>query len=193
MKMASFCSIFVYNVVFLLVSTVSASMDDTSVVGSAFPSLEIGALTADTTFKCDTEIGVHTTKIWPPLALCTTCLAYCFGSRDALGTTLLDYKCTHLQPSGIMQCDCCSKKPTPPPPTPCSPPAPSGGQCETGDTYTETTMPTSNCADCTNWCKEDCSELGGRVIEDKCAIGESKFVRRCKCCCRGGSSGPKLS
>ncbi|KAI3887042.1 hypothetical protein MKX03_025616 [Papaver bracteatum] len=189
--MASFCSIFVYNVVFLLVSIVlaSASTDNTSAVGYALPSLEITALT-DTTFKCDSEMGVYTTKTWPPAALCTSCLTYCIGSQDALGTSLLKINCTHLQPSGKMQCDCCVKKPTPPP---CPPPTPSGGQCETGDTYTETTMPTSNCVDCTNWCKEDCAGLGGRVIEDKCAIGESNFVRRCKCCCRGGNSGPKLS
>ncbi|RZC86033.1 hypothetical protein C5167_026703 [Papaver somniferum] len=59
--MASFCAVLVYNLVFLLVSTVSASMDDTSVVGSAFPSLEIGVLT-DTPFKCDSETGVYTSK-----------------------------------------------------------------------------------------------------------------------------------
>ncbi|XP_026429586.1 uncharacterized protein LOC113325978 [Papaver somniferum] len=191
--MASFCYIFVYSVVFLLVSTViaSASTNRTSVAGSVLPSLEIGGLT-DGTFKCDPEIGIYTTDVWPPAALCTVCLTYCRGSLAAIGTRFLNMKCSHLPPTGKMKCECCVKKPTPPPAPPCSPPAPSGGQCETGDTYTETTMPTSNCADCTNWCKEDCAGLGGRVTDDKCAIGESKFIRRCKCCCRGGNSGPKL-
>ncbi|XP_026430061.1 uncharacterized protein LOC113326580 [Papaver somniferum] len=78
------------------------------------------------------------TRLRHPLALCTSCLTYCFGSRDALGTTLLDYKCSFIPPSGKMQCDCCSQKPTPPPPPPCSPPPPSGGQCDTGDDVTET-------------------------------------------------------
>ncbi|KAI3972462.1 hypothetical protein MKX01_027417, partial [Papaver californicum] len=160
---------------------------------------EIGALTVtDTTFKCDPEIGIYLTKQWPPTALCTICLTYCGGARDVLGTSYLNMKCSHLPPTGKLECECCFQKPTPPPPPPCpppptpSPPTPSGGQCETGDTYTETTIPTSNCTDCTNWCKEDCSDLGGRVIDDKCAIGESKFVRRCKCCCRGGNSALKL-
>ncbi|KAI3961243.1 hypothetical protein MKW92_004211 [Papaver armeniacum] len=52
---------------------------------------------------------------------------------------------------------CCAKPPSPPPPTPT--PTPS----------------------------EECAYLGASVVNDKCAIGESKFVRRCKCCCRASS------
>ncbi|KAI3885624.1 hypothetical protein MKX03_003809 [Papaver bracteatum] len=170
--MASFCSLLVYNALFLLVSIVlvSSSTDQESVVASALPSC------------------------------CFPCLAYCRGGCDALGTYW--YRQRFLTPPETTNvvCDCCCKKPAPPPPCICPAPTnlpppstPSGGQCATGDTYTETTIPTSNCADCTNWCKEDCSELGGRATDDKRAIGESNFVRRCKCCCRGGNSGPKFS
>ncbi|MCL7024188.1 hypothetical protein MKW94_016559 [Papaver nudicaule] len=59
--------------------------------------------------------------------------------------------------------------------------------CQDGDTESETTLITSNCADCTNWCKEECADLGATVVNDKCAIGESKFAGRCKCCCRESS------
>ncbi|KAI3904535.1 hypothetical protein MKW98_014715 [Papaver atlanticum] len=56
--------------------------------------------------------------------------------------------------------------------------------CADGDEYSETTIISSDCNDCTNWCKEECADLGGIVVDSKCSIGESKFARRCKCCCR---------
>ncbi|KAI3972461.1 hypothetical protein MKX01_027416 [Papaver californicum] len=203
--MASFSSIFVYNVVFFLVSIllVSASIDHPSVIASILPSVETGAPTDN--YVCDTNVNVYTTQIWGPTKDCFICTSYCYGACDALRTHgSLTPRCTPTQGTNI-KCECCCVKPaSPPPPPACPPPAPlpppppcptppSSDTCETGDTYTETTMPSSNCADCTNWCKEDCSDLGGRVIENKCAIGESKFVRRCKCCCRGGNSALKLS
>ncbi|KAI3885622.1 hypothetical protein MKX03_003807 [Papaver bracteatum] len=93
------------------------------------------------------------------------CLAYCRCGCDALGTYWYRQRCLTPPEDTTVICDCCY-------------------QCTPGDTYTETTIPISNCADCTNWC---C------VTDDKCAISESKFVRHCKCCCRGGNSDPKFS
>ncbi|XP_026440291.1 TANK-binding kinase 1-binding protein 1-like [Papaver somniferum] len=74
---------------------------------------------------------------------------------------------------------------SPPPPPPSSPPpTPKGDTCDKpGDSYSETTYPTSDCTYCKDWCKDECSDLGGEVVSNKCSIGESKFVRRCKCCC----------
>ncbi|MCL7035580.1 hypothetical protein MKW94_002500, partial [Papaver nudicaule] len=154
-------------------------------------------------YVCDANKDVYTGQTFGPTKDCFICTAYCYGTCDSLRTKHLDAKCTPLAGPNI-RCDCCCGKPTPPPAPACPPPAPrpppppcpsppSSDTCETGDIYTETTMPSSNCADCTNWCKGDCSELGGRVIEDKCAIGESSFVRRCKCCCREPKSGPKIA
>ncbi|KAI3846278.1 hypothetical protein MKW92_026211 [Papaver armeniacum] len=73
----------------------------------------------------------------------------------------------------------------PPPPQPSSPPpTPKGDTCDKpGDSYSETTYPTSDCTYCKDWCKGECSDLGGEVVSNKCSIGESKFVTRCKCCC----------
>ncbi|KAI3884783.1 hypothetical protein MKW92_049256 [Papaver armeniacum] len=201
--MASFCSLLVYNALFLLVSTVlvSSSTDQESVVASALPSLEMGALTTRP-FECDPGVGVKMSQEFDLFRGCFACSAYCRGGCDALGTTWYRRRCLTPPETPNVVCDCCCKKPAPVPPPPCICPAPTAppppppstpSECATGDTYTETTIPTSNCADCTNWCREDCSELGGRVTDDKCAIGESKFVRRCKCCCRGGNSGPKFS
>ncbi|KAI3858480.1 hypothetical protein MKX03_018777 [Papaver bracteatum] len=56
--------------------------------------------------------------------------------------------------------------------------------CTDGDKYLEATIISSDCNDCTNWCKEECADLGSIVVDSKCSIGESKFARRCKCCCR---------
>ncbi|MCL7034340.1 hypothetical protein MKW94_025179 [Papaver nudicaule] len=191
--MASFASILVYNVVFLLVSVVLvfAANDYESVV----PSLEMGALRDPPPFECVPAkmVKMKTLEFDPAKGTCFVCSKYCEGGCDGMGTYILRFRCLTPPKTTNVICDCCCKQPpSPPPPPPCSPPPPPSDQCSTGDTYTETTIPTSNCADCTNWCKEDCSELGGSVIEDKCAIGESTFVRRCKCCCRGGkSAGPK--
>ncbi|KAI3960003.1 hypothetical protein MKW92_012342 [Papaver armeniacum] len=66
-----------------------------------------------------------------------------------------------------------------------------GGQCgQPGDSSTETTIISSNCADCTNWCNEECADTNSDVVENKCAIGESKYARRCKCCCREKAAPP---
>ncbi|KAI3887045.1 hypothetical protein MKX03_025619 [Papaver bracteatum] len=208
-------SYFVYNVLFLLVSVflVSTSRDHLSVIASVIPSVETGAHLDN--YVCDTKKNVYTTQVWGPTSDCSVCTPYCYGACDALRTHgALSPSCRRSGTQNV-RCKCCCVKPASPPrprppscppprppscppPTPLPPPPPcptppSRDQCETGDTYTETTMPSSNCVDCTNWCKEDCSESGGRVIENKCAIGESKFVRRCKCCCRGGKSFLKLS
>lgn len=146
----------------------------------------MGALTR--TFECEPGVGIKMrTQEFNIIRGCLPCLAYCRGACDALGTYWYRQRCLTPPETTNVVCDCCCKKPAPPPPcicpTPTTPPppppsTPSGGQCAPGDTYTETTIPTSNCSDCTNWCKEDCSELGGRVTDDKCAIGESNFVRK---------------
>ncbi|MCL7026807.1 hypothetical protein MKW94_027842 [Papaver nudicaule] len=182
--MASFGSILAYSVVFLLVSfvLVSASNDYEGIVGSAFPSVEMGALRDPPPFECvpGKTVRMKTLEFDPARGTCFVCSKYCQGGCEGMGTDVMRFRCLTPPKTTNVICDCCCKQPPP-----CD-------QCSTGDTYTETTMPTSNCADCTNWCTEDCSELGGRVIEDKCAIGESAYVRRCKCCCRGGkSAGPK--
>ncbi|MCL7021666.1 hypothetical protein MKW94_025530 [Papaver nudicaule] len=194
---SSFSSILVCNVgfLFLMVSMVLVSASE-----NAVRSVHEGALTGN--YVCDPNVNVYTTQIWGPTRDCIICTSYCFGACDALRTQHLNTQCT---PSGYtnLKCECCCAKPTPPPAPACPPPAPlppsppcpspPSDTCETGDTYTEITMPSSDCAACSNWCQEDCSELGGRVIEDKCAIGESSFVRRCKCCCREPKSGPKIA
>ncbi|RZC64207.1 hypothetical protein C5167_025974 [Papaver somniferum] len=65
------------------------------------------------------------------------------------------------------------------------------GECgQPGDSSTETTIISSNCADCTNWCNEECADTNSDVVENKCAIGESKYARRCKCCCREKAAPP---
>ncbi|MCL7042026.1 hypothetical protein MKW94_022544 [Papaver nudicaule] len=187
---SSFSSIFVCNVfLFLQISMllVSASMDHNNVVPF------VRALTGG--YVCAPYVSIYTSQIWGPTRDCTICTAYCYGACDALRTQHLNTQCTPVGDN--LFCECCCRLPAPPPAPACPPPPPcpsppSSDTCETGDTYTETTMPSSDCAACSNWCKEDCSELGGRVIENKCAIGESSFVRRCKCCCRGGKSGPKI-
>ncbi|KAI3900079.1 hypothetical protein MKW98_000979 [Papaver atlanticum] len=202
--MASHFSIFAYNVVSLVsILLASASADDTNVTAFIVPSVERRALT--TPYVCDPNVNVYTYHFFGATKDCNECFYYCTGTCEGLRTPLGGTTMCTIQP-GYTRCDCCCKKPrissatptcpppTPrPPPPPCSPPTPSSDQCTNGDDVTEITMPCSNCDDCTNWCKEDCSESGGRVIENKCAIGESKLVRRCKCCCRGGKSGPKFS
>ncbi|XP_026444498.1 uncharacterized protein LOC113344800 isoform X2 [Papaver somniferum] len=66
-----------------------------------------------------------------------------------------------------------------------------GGQCgQPGDSSTETTIISTNCADCTNWCNEECADTDSEVVENKCAIGDSKYARRCKCCCREKAAPP---
>ncbi|XP_026451077.1 chitin-binding lectin 1-like [Papaver somniferum] len=62
--------------------------------------------------------------------------------------------------------------PSPPPPSPL-PPSPTGDKCDkSGDTYSEITYPTSDCTYCTNWCKDECSEMKAKVVSNKCSIGE---------------------
>ncbi|KAI3913442.1 hypothetical protein MKW98_003921 [Papaver atlanticum] len=197
--MASYSTVFVCNVVFLLISIllVSTSAEHPSVVSSIIPSVESTGTPTENYF-CDTNANVYTTQVWGPTKDCFLCTPYCYGACDSLRTTsALSPSCTWISGTNV-RCECCCVKPKSPPPPACPPPAPlpppppcpspSSDKCDTGDDVTETTMPSSNCADCTNWCNEDCSESGGRVIENKCAIGESKFVRRCSCCCRGRKS-----
>ncbi|KAI3971733.1 hypothetical protein MKW92_002920 [Papaver armeniacum] len=90
--------------------------------------------------------------------------------------------------------------PSPPPPSPSPPPpltptpippTPTRDTCDSdGDAYSETTIPTSDCSYCTDWCRDECSDLGAKVVSNKCSIGESKFIVRCKCCCNE-NSGPE--
>ncbi|KAI3887044.1 hypothetical protein MKX03_025618 [Papaver bracteatum] len=198
--MASYSTVFVCNVVFFLLSIlfVSTSAQHSSAIPSIIPSVESTGTPSENYF-CDTNANVYTTQVWGPTKDCFICTPYCYGACDSLRTHgALSPSCTRISGTNV-RCECCCVKPKSPPPPACPPPAPlpppppcpsppSSDKCDTGDDVTETTMPSSNCADCTNWCNEDCSEQGGRVIENKCAIGESKFVRRCSCCCRGGKS-----
>ncbi|KAI3953191.1 hypothetical protein MKX01_042186 [Papaver californicum] len=155
----------------LSIALASAFTDHKNVVASISPSSEVRSLT-DTNI-CDPK-DVYKSEVWGPTQDCSICTYY---------------SCTPRPQSQIF-CQCCCAKPPSPPQPPASPPPPTLPSGQPGDTSTETTIITSNCADCTNWCKEECSGAGGYVIDDKCAIGESNFVRRCKCCCRE-NSGPK--
>ncbi|KAI3961241.1 hypothetical protein MKW92_004209 [Papaver armeniacum] len=195
--MAKFSSsTLVVNVVFLLLSTVlvSASTEQQKVAAIS-PSLEQVASPEDTNICGPND--VYNSEIWGPTQDCNICTFYCRGVCSGIGTRQVKKACTPRRQSWDRQlvvfCQCCCAKPPSPPPPPPSPPpptptpTPSGGECQDGDTESETTLITSNCADCTNWCKEECADLGASVVNDKCAIGESKFVRRCKCCCRASS------
>ncbi|KAI3994615.1 hypothetical protein MKX01_007907 [Papaver californicum] len=198
--MAKLLSVLVVNAVFLLlwIVLVSASTEQNIVVAIS-PSLEQVASPKDTSI-CDPN-DVYRSEIWGPTQDCNICTYYCAGICSGMGSKQVKKACTPRRQSWdrqlvvFCQC-CCSKPPSPPPPPPPPPPSPppptptpspSGGECQDGDTESETTLITSNCADCTNWCKEECADLGASVVNDKCAIGESKFVRRCKCCCRQSS------
>ncbi|KAI3961242.1 hypothetical protein MKW92_004210 [Papaver armeniacum] len=196
--MAKLLSILVVNVVFLLlwIVLVSASTEQNSdvVVAAISPSYQQVASPQDTNICGPND--VYNCETWGPTLDCNICTFYCAGVCSGIGTKQVNKACTPRRrygeaPSVFCQC-CCAKPASPPPPPPSAPPptptpTPSGGECQDGDTESETTLITSNCADCTNWCKEECADLGASVVNDKCAIGESKFVRRCKCCCRASS------
>ncbi|KAI3961244.1 hypothetical protein MKW92_004212 [Papaver armeniacum] len=185
--MAKVLSILVVNAVFLLLCIVLVS-------ASTEQKIEQVASPQDTNICGPNE--VYKTETWSPTQDCNICTFYCAGVCSGMGTKQVKKACTPRRrygeaPSVFCQC-CCPKPPSPPPPLPSPPPStptptPSGGECQDGDTESETTLITSNCADCTNWCKEECADLGASVVNDKCAIGESKFVRRCKCCCHASS------
>ncbi|RZC93526.1 hypothetical protein C5167_007338 [Papaver somniferum] len=192
--MAKFLSTLVANAAFLLlwIVLVSASTEQQKIddVAAISPSLEQVASPQDTNICGPND--VYNSEIWRPTQDCNICTFYCAGVCSGMGTKQVKKACTPRRrygeaPSVFCQC-CCAKPRSPPPPPPSPPPpTPSGGECQDGDTESETTLITSNCADCTNWCKEECADLGAVVVNDKCAIGESKFVRRCKCCCRASS------
>ncbi|MCL7026612.1 hypothetical protein MKW94_002924 [Papaver nudicaule] len=200
--MASSSSSSVSIAVFLLLSMVlvSASTDRKNVFASVSPSLEKGSLT-ESNGICDPK-DVSSDRTWGPTQDCNICTFYCTGVCAGMGTPMVKKACTPNSKKSQIFCQCCCAKPPSPPPPPPSPPPPSlppptpsgGGPCgQPGDTSTETTIITSNCADCTNWCKEECSDAGSYVLDDKCEIGESKFARRCKCCCRENSTPPPPS
>ncbi|MCL7037492.1 hypothetical protein MKW94_006803 [Papaver nudicaule] len=118
---------------------------------------------------------------------CNDCDNWCKNDCSKQGAEVVNKKCSIPgQSQWLRRCECCcnkNAKPSPPPPRPPAP-TPSRDTCDKpGDIYTETTMTSSDCSFCKNWCKDDCSELKGEVVSNKCSMGESKFVTRCKCCC----------
>ncbi|KAI3956958.1 hypothetical protein MKX01_000992 [Papaver californicum] len=130
---------------------------------------------------------------------CITCALNCRIKCDRMFMGVTQLSCNKYP--YIKECDCCCTlpspppsspppprpsppPPSPPPPSPSPTPSPAGDKCDKpGDTYSEITYPTSDCTYCTNWCKDECSEMEGKEVSNKCSIGESKFVTRCKCCC----------
>ncbi|KAI3850217.1 hypothetical protein MKX03_012111 [Papaver bracteatum] len=162
--MAKFLSILVVNVVFLLLSTVLVS------ASTPLPLFHLHVI-VQVASPQDTNIcapnDVYNSEVLGPTQDCNICTFYCAGVCSGIGTKQCSVNVVvpnpHLLPLHHQ---------SPPPPTP----TPSGGECQDGNTESETTLITSNCADCTNWCKEECADLG-----------ESKFVRRCKCCCSASS------
>lgn len=144
---------------------------------------------------------------WATDTSCSACANKCMSKCMSLNKETRHLGCNFYPSIAGAVCDCCctpprsppfSPPPPPPPPSPPSPsppppsplsPSPTGDKCDkSGDTYSEITYPTSDCTYCTNWCKDECSELKGEVVSNKCSIGVSKFVIRCKCCCHEDSS-----
>ncbi|KAI3850767.1 hypothetical protein MKW98_030827 [Papaver atlanticum] len=129
---------------------------------------------------------------WATDTNCSSCANKCMSKCLSLNKATRQLGCNSYPLAGSAVCDCCCtppKSPSPPPPSPLPPPSPTGNKCDkSGDTYSEITYPTSDCSYCTNWCRDECSELKGKVVSNKCSIGESKFVIRCKCCCHENPS-----
>ncbi|XP_026459564.1 uncharacterized protein LOC113360249 [Papaver somniferum] len=65
--------------------------------------------------------------------------------------------------------------------------------CIPGDVYIDLGSEYRNpvCKDCTNWCKEQCSNLGTSMVSERCKINGN--TRRCKCCCKGPTPTPSPS
>ncbi|MCL7035535.1 hypothetical protein MKW94_012206 [Papaver nudicaule] len=167
----------ILGLVLLLIVAVSASTDQENVGVSTF-SVSASSTTSD--FSC--VDGDAYSEVLYPTSDCSVCKTWCKDECSELGGDVVNSKCS-LQTKFVVRCQCCCYEPPPPPPP--SPPPPPPTPCgQPGDTSSETTIITSDCNDCTNWCKEECADVGGYVVDDKCSIGESKFARRCQCCCR---------
>ncbi|KAI3934035.1 hypothetical protein MKX01_028135 [Papaver californicum] len=186
--MASLSSSSVCILAFLLLSIflVSASPDDEkNVAASILPSLGIGSLTEFLLHRVGADQcgqpGDSSSETTIPTTSCADCTNWCKEECADVDGDVVENKCAIGESKYMRRCKCCCReKPKPPPPPPSA-----GDQCGLpGDSSSETTIPTTNCADCTNWCKEECSDVGADMVDDKCAIGESKYMRRCKCCCR---------
>ncbi|KAI3912151.1 hypothetical protein MKW92_037360 [Papaver armeniacum] len=116
--------------------------------------------------------------LWATDTNCTSCANKCMSKCLSLNKATRHLGCNSYPLAGSAVCDCCCTPPKYPSPTTTKP----------GDTYSDITYPTSDCSYCTNWCRDECSELKGKVVSNKCSIGESKFVFRCKCCCHENPS-----
>ncbi|KAI3860825.1 hypothetical protein MKX03_034846 [Papaver bracteatum] len=193
--MASFSSSSVCTAVFLLLSIflVSASTDNENIeVVYVSPSLEVGSVTESNI--CDPE-DVSRDEVWGPTQDCNICTFYCTGVCAGMGSQTVKKACTPRKRASQIVCQCCCTKPPSPPLPPPSPPPPTPSfdeKCvKQGDNPYNTTRPTPDCAECTDWCKEQCSKKGGYMVDEKCAKpGESDWLRRCNCCCRDNSKPP---
>ncbi|KAI3959002.1 hypothetical protein MKX01_023678 [Papaver californicum] len=149
--MASLSSNSIITVMFLLLSIALASTLRIRKVLLPPFHLPVSVSSLTDTNICDPK-DVYKSDVWGPTQDCIICTYYCTGVCSGVGTNMVKKTCTP-RPQSQFFCQCCS-----PPTLPCGQP---------GDTSTETKTITSNCADFTNWCKEECSDVGGHVVDDK--------------------------
>ncbi|RZC49874.1 hypothetical protein C5167_018298 [Papaver somniferum] len=137
----------------------------------------------DLIYKCPRQEDSYD---WAEGTNCSSCANNCASKCLSLNKGATQLSCNDYPRIMNAVCNCCCTPHTPPPPPPSPspsplPPTPAGDNCnKPGDAYSETTFTTLDCSYCKNWCQEDCL---GKVVSNKCSMGESLFVTRCKCCC----------